>query len=191
MLADRLAASGIDHVLTREPGGTRTGEALRNIVLHGEDISGETELLVMLAARASHIHEVVKPSLARGAVVVCDRFELSSFAYQGIGRGFGLDRVKTLNAFATGGLRPALTIVVDVPVEVGAKRRAASRPAHDRIERAGNAFHTQVAEAYRLLAREEENVVLVDGTPAPNLVQQQILQLLRERFPETFDAISG
>ena len=191
LLAERLAASGIPHVLTREPGGTATGEALRQLVLHGEHLAVETELLLMLAARSAHVNEVVRPALTRGEVVVCDRYELSSFAYQGIGRGLGLDRVKELNAFATRGLKPDLTIVVDVPVEVGAARRAASRGGNDRIESAGDEFHQKVAGAYRLLADTEEGVLLVDGTPPQDQVSLIIRKQLNARFPETFAWMAG
>lgn len=192
LLAEQLAAKGIPYVLTREPGGTRTGEALRHLVLHAtEHVAIETELLLMLAARAAHVHEVVRPALERGDVVVCDRYELSSFAYQGLGRGLGLDRVKALNAFATGGLKPDLTILVDVPFELGTQRRAATREADDRIESAGSGFHQRVSEAYRLLAEQEDRMVVVDGTAAQAEVAQNVKKLLSERFPETLGSISG
>ena len=191
LLAGRLAASGISHVLTREPGGTSTGEALRTLLLHGETLAVETELLMILAARSAHVHEVVGPALERGEVVVCDRFELSSFAYQGIARGLGLEKVRSLNAFATGGVTPDLTVVVDVPIDVGVARRAKVRSGNDRIESAGDEFHQRVAEAYRLLARSEEGAVLVDGTPAQNEVAHTIMKLLTARFPETFARLQG
>jgi dTMP kinase len=191
LLAEWLADAGVPHRLTREPGGTDVAEQIRSVILHGDDITVETELLLVLAARAAHVRELIRPALAAGQIVVCDRYELSTFAYQGVGRDLGLDRVRALNDFATGGLRPDLTIVVDVPVSVGAERRARSRPSSDRIERAGDRFHARVAEAYRLLASEEPAVELVDGEPAPEVVNEAVLRLLKARFSETFSGITG
>jgi dTMP kinase len=191
MLAQWLSQAGIPHRLTREPGGTDVAEQIRSVILHGDDIAIETELLLVLAARAAHVRELIQPSLETGFTVVCDRFELSTLAYQGAGRELGLERVRVLNDFATGGLHPDLTIVIDVPMAVGEARRARSRPSSDRIERAGDAFHTRVAEAYRLLASEEDAVELLDGTAAPAFVHEAVIGLLRARFSETFPSITG
>ena len=191
LLADWLGREGLPNLLTREPGGTALGEQMRAALLHGEDMSPETELLLMLAARAAHVSQVVRPALERRQIVVCDRYELSTFAYQGLGRDLGLERVRTLNAFATGGLRPDLTIVVDVPVDVGESRRSGSRAGQDRIERAGSSFHEKVAEAYRLLASTEPAVALVDGTAAAEAVHASIRRLLQARFSETFPSRAG
>jgi dTMP kinase len=186
LLAQWLASAGILHRLTREPGGTELGEAIRSLVLHGEHMSVESELLLVLAARSAHVTEVVRPALAAGQIVVCDRYELSTFAYQALGRGLDLAQVKSLNDFATGGLHADLTIVVDVPLDVGSARRASSRSGDDRIESAGRDFLTRVTEAYRLLSRQEPGVVLVDGTAPAESVQAEIRRLLQARFPETF-----
>ena len=191
MLAQWLAGAGILHRLTREPGGTPLGEAIRSLVLHGEHMSVESELLLVLAARSAHVREVVRPALAAGQIVVCDRYELSTFAYQALGRGLDLEQVKALNHFATDGLHADLTIVVDVPLDVGAERRASSRSSDDRIESAGKEFLARVTEAYRLLSRETSDVVLVDGTAAPESVQAEIRRLLQARFPETFALVQG
>ncbi len=191
LLAEWLGRVGIPHRLTREPGGTDVAEQIRSVILHGDDIPIETELLLVLAARAAHVHELIRPAVAAGQLVVCDRYELSTFAYQGVGRELGLERVRLLNDFATGGLKPDLTIVVDVPTSVGEARRAKSRPSSDRIERAGDSFHNRVAEAYRLLASRESAIVLVDGTPTATAVHGAILELLRTRFSETFPGITG
>jgi dTMP kinase len=160
-------------------------------MLHGGDISAQTELLVALAARAAHVHELIRPALAEGEVVVCDRYELSTFAYQGMARGLGLEQVRTLNEFATGGLHPDLTIVLDVPAREGEARRTRARPEFDRIERAGIDFHARVAEAYRLLASREPAVELVDGRAAADAVQATIRRLLQGRFSETFPSKAG
>lgn len=191
MLAQWLARAGMLYRLTREPGGTTLGEAIRSMVLHGEPMSVETELLLVLAARSAHVKDVVRPALAAGQIVVCDRYELSTFAYQGYGRGLDIGKVRALNAFATGGLRPDLTVVVDVPLDVGSARRAQSRPGDDRIESAGREFLSKVTEAYRLLAQEQPDVVVVDGTAQADAVHAEITGLLKARFSETFAHVPG
>ena len=191
LLADWLGRAGIPHRLTREPGGTPVAEEIRAVILHGVDIPVETELLLVLAARSVHVTELIEPELAAGRIVICDRYELSTLAYQGIGRQLGLEPVRRLNDFATGGLHPDLTIVVDVPAKVGEERRARSRSSSDRIERAGDLFHERVVEAYRLLASGEPAVELVDGTLSEPVVHQAILGLLRARFSETFPSVTG
>jgi dTMP kinase len=191
LFAERLIRAGIPHVLTREPGGTAVGEQIRSVVLHGHDLPSETELLLVLAARAAHVQQVIRPGLQSGQIVVSDRYELSSLAYQGIGRGLGVDRVKVLNAFATGGLRPDLTVVCDVPVNLGDARRSVARSSSDRIERAGADFHERVAEAYRLLANQDGQTELVDGADSADMVSQAIIEVLARRFPETFGRLAG
>jgi dTMP kinase len=192
MLAGWLEARGTAVTLAREPGGTRIGEEIRRVLLHGGgDLPARTELLLLLAARSAFVEQVVRPALARGDVVIADRYELSSFAYQGYGRGLPLDEVRVANNFATGGLVPDLTIVLDVPLAEGVARRVAAGRSADRIERAGESFHRQVAGAYRRLAAEERGVVLVSGAGAPEAVQRAVLELLAVRFPETFAGAAG
>jgi dTMP kinase len=191
LLADVLTARGVGHVLTREPGGTPVGEEVRRALLHGGDMPARTELLLMLAARSAFVEQVVRPALGRGDVVIADRYELSSFAYQGHGRGVPLDEVRAANTFATGGLRPDLTIVLAVPVAEGVERRGQRGAAEDRIERAGSAFHEKVARAYRLLSESEPGVEVVDGTQDVAAVHTAIMGLLRDRFPETFGPAQG
>ncbi|HEU5210446.1 MAG TPA: dTMP kinase [Longimicrobiales bacterium] len=190
LLGEWLARQGRPHLVTREPGGTAVGEAIREVVLHGGDVTPRTELLLMLAARATFVTEVVAPALAEGRIVVADRFELSTLAYQAHGRGLPLDEVRRLNAFATGGLAPDLTIVLDVPASVGDARRT-QRGAADRIERAGAAFHDRVNEAYRLLAASEPGVVALPAEATVEAVHASIVTLLASRFPETFNAAAG
>lgn len=189
LLGERLAHAGIPHILTREPGGTTVGEEIRAILLHGADIPAEAELLLMNAARAVFVAEVVKPALAAGKVVVADRFWLSSLTYQGYGRGLPLDEVRRVCAFAAQGISPDLTIVLDVPMSESEARRA-GRGA-DRIERAGTEFHERVAKAYRLLPQTESNVELLSGIGQPGEVHDRIAGLLAARFPETFAGIKG
>lgn len=190
LLGQWLTGQGVPCVLTREPGGTAVGEEIRQILLHGHEMPPESELLLMNAARAIFVAEVVRPALAAGKVVVADRFSLSSMAYQGYGRGLRVEDVRSICSFASGGLQPDLTIVLDVPVEIGEARRA-TRSGADRIERAGTEFHRRVAEAYRLLPDSESGVARISGLGSTDEVQQRIRELLAERFPETFPEKSG
>jgi dTMP kinase len=192
LLGEWLAGLGVGHVVTREPGGTQVGEEIRRALLHGgDDVPARTELLLMLAARAAFVEQVVRPALGRGDVVVADRYELSSFAYQGYGRGLPLEEVRQANAFATGGLRADVTIVLDVPAEEGVARLTGRGAAADRIERAGAGFHQQVAQAYRLLSKTEPGVVIVAGMAEPGAVHASIRGVLGRRFPETFRTAQG
>jgi dTMP kinase len=192
LLGEWLDGRGIPHILTREPGGTRIGEEIRRALLHGgDDVPARTELLLMLAARAAFVDQVVLPALERGTVVVADRYELSSFAYQGYGRGLALDSLRQANTFATGGLRADLTIVLDVDPPEGAARQARAGAAADRIERAGAAFHETVGRAYRLLSESGDDIVAVSGSAAPEEVHRRIIGLLQRRFPETFAVATG
>lgn len=191
LLSEWLTGAGIAHVLTREPGGTQVGEEIRRALLHGGDVPPRTELLLMVGARAAFVDLVVRPALDRGEVVIADRYELSSFAYQGYGRGVDLEDVRRVNTFATGGLRPDLTILLDVEPHEGAARRQRAGAAADRIERAGDEFHRAVAEAYRLLSETEKDVALIGGDASPEAVHVRIRALLRDRFPETFPPAEG
>ena len=183
-----LEELAVPHRLAREPGGTRVGEAIRSVLLDSEalEIIPETELLLMLAARAAFVSEVVKPTIERGEVMVADRFELSSLAYQALGRGLGLDRVRDLNAFATGGVRPDLTLLFDIPASVGRARQADIGKRHDRIEREGAAFLESVGRAYRTLAGEDDLIEVVDASASAEEVHRTIRTILRSRLPEPF-----
>jgi dTMP kinase len=191
LLSEWLTAAALPHLLTREPGGTQVGEEIRNALLHGGAVPPRTELLLMVAARAALVDQVVKPALARGEIVISDRYELSSFAYQGYGRGVPLDEVRRVNAFATGGLVPDLTVLLDVEPEEGAARRDRAGAGRDRIESAGAEFHRAVGRAYRLLSSSEPGIEVVAAADTPAAVQSALRSLLRRRFPETFGAAQG
>ena len=193
LISHWLDELGISHQLAREPGGTPVGEAVREVLLKydGLEIVPETELLLMLASRATFVRQVVEPVLARGEVMIADRFELSSFAYQGLGRGLGLHRVRELNAFATGGVRPDLTLVFDLPVRVGRSRQEMAGKVRDRIEGGGTDFLESVREAYRMLAEEDGSVKLVDASLSEAKVHRAVRELLRSGFPEPFDPGRG
>ena len=146
----RLLAEQLGAVLTREPGGTEVGERVRDLVLDpAVRVDFRAEALLMAAARAQHVTEVIEPALAAGRHVVTDRFTASSLAYQGVGRGLGVDQVAALSAFATGGLAPDLVLLLDVPLDVTAARLS-EQP--DRLELEGAPFHARVAAAFRQLA---------------------------------------
>jgi len=148
-IAARLREVGKDVQLTREPGGTPLAERIRELLLAPSDepMAVDTELLLMFAARAQHIERVIRPALARGAVVLCDRFTDATYAYQGGGRGVPVARIAELEAFVQGGLRPDLTLVFDLPVEVGLAR-AAARGRLDRFEQEERGFFEAVRQAY-------------------------------------------
>jgi dTMP kinase len=179
-------SAGVKAVFTREPGGTALGEQIRRLLLEGGDVPPRSELLLLLAARAALVDEVIRPALEAGQVVCADRYELSTLAYQGYGRDLALREVRALNAFATGGLRPDLTIVLDLPPVVGRERKESAAAGVDRIEREADTFHARVAEGYRTLAQNEPAVVCIDASGAADAVEQAILDVLRQRFPETF-----
>lgn len=161
LLAETLAAEGVDVVSTREPGGTPLGERIRELVLHGDHVAPWAEVALYAASRAQHVVEVIRPALARGATVVCDRYLDTSVAYQGAGRGLGVDVVLELNLRVVEGLLPDVTVLVEVDVETALSRVGEKR---DRIERADAAFWPLVAGAYReLAARFPERYVVVDG----------------------------
>jgi dTMP kinase len=176
LLADWYQAHGARVLRTREPGGTVLGERLRAILLDPSAICGDrTELLLMLAARAQHVTEQIRPALAEGQVVITDRFSLSSLAYQGYGRGLPLADIRAADAVATGGLQPELTIVIDVPLETALARLGTQR---DRIEGAGVDFLRRVIDGYRALAQTNSSTRLFDGQPAPEVIHQAIVDML-------------
>ena len=188
LLARWLRDRGTPCTLAREPGSTGVGEAIREVVLARTDLEmpAESELLLILAARAAFVREVVRPALARGEVVVADRFDLSTLAYQGYGRGLELARVRAAMEVATGDLRPDLYLVLDVPVEEGVARRRAAGGSEDRIERAGADFLRAVRDGYLELAEAGERVELVSGLGSSLRVQERVLGCLRRRLPDVF-----
>jgi dTMP kinase len=165
-LAERLRADGLDVVLTREPGGTALGEAIRDLVLHGGHVAPWAEAALYAAARAQHVEEVIQPALDRGSIVVCDRYLDSSAVYQGVGRGLGLERVMELNLTAVGGLLPDRTFLLRLSATTALARMGASL---DRIEREGETFLALVHDAYdALAARYASRFVVVDAEQAPH-----------------------
>jgi dTMP kinase len=161
LLVERLEAEGLEVVFTREPGGTPLGERIRELVLHGDHVAPWAEAALYVAARAQHVDQVIRPALERGATVVCDRYLDTSVAYQGAGRGLGVDTILELNLLAVGGLLPDRTVLVDIDIETALSRVGGKG---DRIERAEVEFWPRVVEGYRTLAeRFPERFVVVDG----------------------------
>ena len=179
-LAERLRAAGLEVVLTREPGGTPLAERIREVLLTPveEIMDPDAELLLVFAARAQHLAGVIRPALRRGAVVLCDRFTDSTYAYQGGGRGLSMERIATLETFVQGDLRPDLTLIFDLPVEVGLAR-ASARGRLDRFEREGRTFFDAVRGAFlKRAAAEPARYVLVDAAQPLAQVQQSLDALL-------------
>ena len=175
LLAARVRERGREVVATREPGATGVGKAIRALVLDGRDLDPRTEALLIAADRAEHVAEVIRPALARGAVVVSDRHVPSSLAYQGVARGLGVDEIAGLSAWATGGLVPDLVVVLDVDPVAAAGRRAGPE---DRMEREPAEFRAAVNRAYRDLAGQFGWVVLDGGAPV-DAVADQIWKLVQ------------
>ena len=178
----QLLDAGKDVVLTREPGGTSLGEDVRNLLLgHKHDgMSSETELLLMFAARAEHLSKVIAPAVKNGKYVLCDRFTDATFAYQGGGRGIPDTRIKELEQWVQGDMRPDMTLLLDLPVEVGLER-AGKRSAADRFEKEDMVFFERVRERYLQLADEfPQRFRVIDASKPLDEVQQQIKDALQE-----------
>jgi len=177
LLADWLRGQGRTVLTTREPGGTPVGEAVRNLVLHGDELSPWTEAALFAAARAEHVELAIRPALERGEDVVCDRYLDSSVAYQGIARGLGEARVLELNLTVTGGLLPDRTFLVLVDPEEARRRGGEYR---DRIERETEEFMRRADEAFRSLAASHpERIVALDGALRAEEIAEEIREHVR------------
>ncbi len=181
-LAAALAEQGYVVWTTREPGGTRVGETIRPMLLgqrQAAQLSGWTEALLFTAARAQLVSEVIRPRLQRGELVLCDRFSDSTLAYQGYGRGLDLDALRRLQAQATGGLVPGLTLLLDLPVEAGLAR--IPRRAQDRLDRETVGFHQRVHAGYQTMAAADpQRWREVDASSEPDQVAQRVLEFTLE-----------
>ena len=175
LLSTWLEELGHTVVVTREPGGTEFGRTVRELVLHGDHVAPRAEALLFAADRAHHVETLILPALARGEVVITDRYMDSSIAYQGAGRHLGVDEVRELNVWATGGLVPTLTVLVDLPADVGRVRRGG---VHDRLESESADFHGAVRGLFLDLARADPDRYLVVDGEQP---LQQIHELVRAR----------
>jgi dTMP kinase len=195
LLAERLQKLGISVVRTREPGGTKLGEGIRRLVLDPseEEIDPLTELLLMEAARAQHVQQCVRPALEEGSLVLCDRFTDSTVIYQGVVRGLDLEVIQGLNRLATGDIRPDTTILLDLDVPVGLKRKSdqtvvSGRPEGDqetnaltRFDLEDQGFHNLVREGFLRLAQEEpDRIKVVSATGTQNEVHERVWKALEK-----------
>ena len=180
-----LESLNISVVLTREPGGTELGKDLRRLLLEkspNKPVGEVTELLLYAADRAQHIEEELKPNLATGKYILCDRYTDSTIAYQGYGRGLNMSIINQLNQIATGGLESDLTIWLDVDVEVGLSRKR-GQATLDRIEQETIAFHRRVQQGYTELAGSyPSRIMRVDGTSSQDIIQKSIQEILHNRL---------
>jgi dTMP kinase len=190
MLITRLEARGIEVIYTREPGGTKLGEAIRGILQYNaasEDPCAESEVLLFEASRAQLVRNVIQPALDRGAWVLCDRFADSTTAYQGFGRGFSVELMETINRFAIGSAVPDMTILLDVNVSLGmqrcAKRQIGKKIQYDRIESEALEFHEKVRQGYLELARRfPERFRKVDAMRHAEPIAEDIWKLVSDAF---------
>jgi dTMP kinase len=193
LLAERLRRQGREAVVVREPGGTPLAEEARRLVLDTpaalEPVSPAAELFLVLAARADLVQRVIRPALERGAVVLADRFDLSTRAYQVAGRGLAAPLVEAANRLATGGLTPDLYVVLELPVETGRARQATEGKARDRLESEGDGFHRRVAEAFRNAAGS--NILHLAADRPADAVHAELWAALARRFPHIFFPDAG
>ncbi len=185
LLVAALERAGIEALATREPGGSTDAEAIRRLLLEGEgerwDATGEALLLV--AGRHDHVVKLIKPALARGVWVVCDRFSDSTLAYQGYGRGLPPADLAALHRFALGDFAPDLTLILDLPIETGLARAAARHGAADRFERLDRSFHERLRQGFReIAAAEPTRCVLIDATAEPQSVHRDVVAAVGQRL---------
>lgn len=180
-LVEHFKQQGREVVLTREPGGTKLGEQLRELLLH-EPMTQTTEVLLMFAARQESITQVIKPALAAGKVVISDRFTDSTIAYQGGGRGYPIEQIQTLAQWVHGDVQPDLTLLFDVPLEV-ARERLTSTRVMDRFEKEEESFFMNVRQAYLTQAQQDsQRIVVVDSTQSIPAIRQFLSKVVTERL---------
>ncbi len=183
LLSDYLTAQKIPHVFTREPGGGKISEQIREILLNGKnaEMTDECEALLYAAARVQHLHDKVEPALAEGKLVICDRYVDSSLAYQAFARRLGVDFVEKINAYALENYLPDVTVFIDLTPEAAFLRKKGADE-NDRMELAGMAFHQRVYTGYKMLAEQNpKRVVCVDGDQTPEEIFGDVVKVLRAR----------
>ncbi|MNB99727.1 Thymidylate kinase [compost metagenome] len=189
-VAAYLQNHSMPYIITREPGGIEIAEKIRSIILDPAHtaMDARTEALLYAAARSQHLAEVVEPALQQGLTVLCDRFVDSSLVYQGHARGLGIEQVRNINEFATGGRKPDLTFYLDVDPEVGLSRIAANQDREvNRLDLEKLDFHQKVREGYQLVVQSDpERVVVLDANRPIHMVEQDIVRTLKERILKGF-----
>ncbi len=179
LLHDSLTQKNISATLTREPGGTKASEAIREVLLSDdfETLEGRTETFLNFASRIEHVEKLIKPTIARSEVVICDRFFDSTIAYQGYGFGGDIDQIKTLNKIAIGEFSPDITFLIDIDVEK-TFARIGSRDTNNRYERLGLDFHKRVRSGFLKIAESNKRVVVIDGNKGIEEIAQEVLDIL-------------
>jgi len=181
LLEKHLTELGYEVVRTREPGGTQISEKIRDIILDNDNynMSYMCEALLYASSRAQLVSEVIKPALALGKIVICDRFVYSSMVYQGVGRGIGMDAVKSINEFALDGLEADLIFMITIPYEEGLKRKKMQKTL-DRLENGGNEFHKKVFEGYLDICRKYGKIEVVDGNRSVDEIHKDIINTIKK-----------
>ncbi|GKS14334.1 thymidylate kinase [Paenibacillus chitinolyticus] len=193
-LAESLQALGYDTVVTREPGGTPISDHIRSLVLTPDykEMADHTEVLLYAASRAQHVREFIVPALKANRIVLCDRFVDASLAYQAYGLGISFDEVAAINRFATGGLEPTRTYLLDVPVETSRQRllartQSAGGEGLDRIEQKGEGYHTRVREGFmKILEQNPKRICLIDADRTQDEIAHDILQDCKQLLDRVF-----
>ncbi|HXL72246.1 MAG TPA: dTMP kinase, partial [bacterium] len=194
LLALLLKKYHISFVVTREPGGSRLSTHLRRWILNELEyqLTSETELFLFLADRSQHVNEIIKPALKKGLVVLCDRYTDSTLAYQGGGRGFDMKLLEINNRLASDGLKPDITLLFDLPVEMGLKRALGRGKGKDRMEKEKIEFHRRVRNVFLNIARKDKKRVLIlDASQKVELVYQQMLEKLIDHLPTPKASLKG
>ena len=181
LLEKHLNELGYEVLRTREPGGTEISEKIREIILDNDNsnMSYMCEALLYAASRAQLVNEVIKPALTEGKMVICDRFVYSSMVYQGIGRGLGMERIKSINEAALDGLEADLTFMITIPYEEGLKRKKMQRTL-DRLENGGNEFHKKVFEGYLNICKKYDKIEVIDGNRNVDEVHKDIINTIKK-----------
>lgn len=181
LMRSYLKAKGYEVVETREPGGTKIGEKIRDIILdnNNTEMSPVTEALLYAASRAQHVHEVIKPEIARGKIVICTRYVYSSLVYQGIGRGLGIDMVASINNAAIQGMMPDLTIMFDMDPEKALMRKT-SDGGGDRLEMEDVNFHKMVYNGYKEIVRIHKDIKVVNASRSIEEVHNDVIKIINE-----------
>ena len=186
-LADHLREHGYEVIVTREPGGTPIGDEIRNTLLRlgNEEMHPTTEILLFQASRAQHVEELIRPALAEGKIVLCDRFADSTMAYQGYGHQTDLETLAQIIRFATGGLQPDLTVLLDVDIEIGLSRRSSDSGKWDRLDAMAEAFHRRVRAGYlEMAAAQPERWAIVDASQPLDDVCDAVKRVVLERVEQ-------
>jgi len=180
LLEKFLRDAGFKVVLTREPGGTKNSQKIRELIMNPEvNRNPKIALCLFLADRALHLEELVFPALSAGKIVICDRYEMSTMAYQSQAGGLDLDEVRRFNEYVTGGLIPDITILFDVPVEIGQTRKQNTEVERNHYDEAGLEFHRKLRRGYLELAKILPNCVVVDATRTPEEIHQEVVDILK------------